>query len=180
MSSELSAQVEDLEANVTQLKQREQQLLMEIKKRGDLARQLCSSKDEEIRQLREKLHYDQKHNHPHTSPVNKAKKALQKSGSSNSIEDRGLATSTPLKEDGGICSVGEKDTSLTPQAVHSNAEAGNARSGESNAESNASTPVVMRSNAENEKNADGTDFVELELEDEEDEEVGADDGDTDT
>lgn len=42
------------------LKAKEQKLLKEIKKRGDLARQLCSAKDDEIRQLREKLHFDQR------------------------------------------------------------------------------------------------------------------------
>lgn len=32
--------------------------MLELKKRGDLARSLCTSKDEEIRQLRDKLHYE--------------------------------------------------------------------------------------------------------------------------
>ncbi len=38
--------------------------MQEIKKRGDLARQLCSAKDEEIKQLREKLHFQQRQPSP--------------------------------------------------------------------------------------------------------------------
>jgi len=72
-SGPLLEKIEDLNDTVESLRVREQQLMQEIKKRGDLARQLCSAKDEEIRQLREKLHYDQKHHH-NTSPVGRSRK----------------------------------------------------------------------------------------------------------
>ena len=52
------------------LKTKEQKLLKEIKKRGDLARQLCSAKDDEIKQLREKLHFDQRQHQTQTSHNN--------------------------------------------------------------------------------------------------------------
>jgi hypothetical protein len=52
--------IEDLNEEIASLKVKEQRLMQEIKKRGDLARQLCSAKDEEIKQLREKLHFDQR------------------------------------------------------------------------------------------------------------------------
>lgn len=61
--------IEELNDEIASLKSKEQKLMLEIKKRGDLARQLCSAKDEEIKQLREKLHYDQRQqNQAATSP----------------------------------------------------------------------------------------------------------------
>ena len=56
----LLEKIEELCDEITSLKSKEQKLMLEIKKRGDLARQLCSAKDEEIKQLRDKLHYDQR------------------------------------------------------------------------------------------------------------------------
>jgi DNA repair exonuclease SbcCD ATPase subunit len=56
----LLEKIEDLKEEIVTLKAKEQKLMQEIKKRGDLARQLCGAKDEEIKQLREKLHFDQR------------------------------------------------------------------------------------------------------------------------
>jgi hypothetical protein len=56
----IQGELSDMKESFYALKQKEAKLLQEIKKRGDLARQLCSEKDEEIKNLREKLHYDQK------------------------------------------------------------------------------------------------------------------------
>lgn len=64
-------EINDLKDEVSALKAKEQKLMQEIKKRGDLARQLCSAKDEEIKQLREKLHFDQRHQS--SSPVHRRK-----------------------------------------------------------------------------------------------------------
>jgi hypothetical protein len=71
----LLEKIEDLNDEISSLKTKEQKLMQEIKKRGDLARQLCSAKDEEIKQLREKLHFDQRQQQQQlaTSPVQRRK-----------------------------------------------------------------------------------------------------------
>ena len=56
----IRSELSELKESYYALKQKEVKLMQEIKKRGDLARHLCSEKDEEIKNLREKLHYDQK------------------------------------------------------------------------------------------------------------------------
>jgi hypothetical protein len=56
----MEEELQDLKERYDQSKQKEAQLLQELRKRGDLARHLCSTKDEEIKQLREMLHYEQK------------------------------------------------------------------------------------------------------------------------
>ena len=112
----LTRRIEDLEASVTQLRQREQQLMVEIKKRGDLARQLCSSKDEEIRQLREKLHYDQKH----PSSTSPSSKAIRKSSSiATPATEVSIDATTPQRRDDSAQRE-NGDITKTPQAMHSN------------------------------------------------------------
>ena len=54
----LSAELQDAADEVTHLKAREAHLLQELKKRGELARQLMLEKDDEIRNLRQKLRAD--------------------------------------------------------------------------------------------------------------------------
>ena len=120
----LTGRIDDLEASVAQLRRREQQLMMEMKKRGALARQLCSSKDEEIRQLREKLDYDQT-NHSSTSPSSKpsGKSLLPASNATSDVKttatfppqndserrDTGRASEPPMARDGTSV-----DCDLTP------------------------------------------------------------------
>jgi hypothetical protein len=143
--------------------------MMEIKKRGDLARQLCSSKDEEIRQLREKLHYDQKHHHPSTSPVSKSKKGLQPSTSGASLaqEAESAPGATPVKT-GAVGGAG--DSASTPLATHSALAAGGGV-GCDGAMAAAEGAVGSGGDGNGQSNGQAKEgfFVELELEEEENE-----------
>eukprot|EP01041_Mallomonas_annulata_P003557 gene3557-7077_t len=61
-------QLGELQVEVETLRAKEKHLLSEMKKRGDIARQMCNAKDEEIRVLREKVHFDQRKSTPGNTP----------------------------------------------------------------------------------------------------------------
>ena len=54
----MASELRDASEETARLKTRESQLLQELKKRGELARQLMLEKDDEIRNLRQKLRSD--------------------------------------------------------------------------------------------------------------------------
>jgi hypothetical protein len=128
----LLEKIEDLTDEITALKAKEQKLMQEIKKRGDLARQLCGAKDEEIKQLREKLHFDQRQHQTlassaSTSPVGKLKKSLtsedqeQQEAMNNSSASSGPSnTSSPIKNFAKAVKVDTEQAPPNPQHSHVN------------------------------------------------------------
>ena len=92
----MTMRIKSLEAEVDSLKQKEKQLKLEIKKRGDIARQMCNAKDEEIRTLREKVHFEQRQakSSPRSSWVSNTK-----NNSSNSL---GQMQSPQLQDSGKL------------------------------------------------------------------------------
>ena len=84
-----------MEREVEQLRSREKQLLGEIKKRGDIARQMCREKDDEIRSLREKLHMEQRQGY---TPGGKITPGRGTSSGSGSLQ-KSSSFRTPRKTD---------------------------------------------------------------------------------